>query len=590
MTTSKRSNEQSNTLELLRTDLKFFVAAIWNQLGLPAPTRAQLAICDYIQYGPKRLQIQAFRGCGKSWLAGAFVLWTLFNNPEKKILILSASKERADNQSIWLQKLIIETPWLKHLQPTNDNARWSRISFDVNCSPHQAPSVKSVGIGGQLTGSRADIILADDVEVPNNSMTEMMREKLLQLCTEAESILTPKNDSRILYLGTPQTTFTIYRRLAERNYRPFVWPARYPRKDKLSQYENLLAPQIVEDIEMGAEEWTPTDPDRFQGDDLLEREAAMGRSNFMLQFMLDTTLSDAEKFPLKFSDLIITSVNPTQAPDAVVWCSDPRNVLKDLPTVGLPGDYFYSPMQLQGDWSPYTETICSVDPSGRGSDETAATYISQKNGFLYVHEVRAYRDGYSDNTLLDILRGCKRYNVTKLLIETNFGDGIVAELFKKHLQQTKQAIDVEEVRANVRKEDRIIDALEPVMNQHRLIIDKAVVEWDYASNKDAAPEERLLYMLFYQMSRMCREKGAVKHDDRLDSLAQGVKYFTDAMSISAYEAVKSRRQEDWQDLLETFLDDPQSATDHLVLGFDLTQRRQARGGQKRGGIPTWVST
>jgi len=579
---------QQDTLELLKTDLKFFVAAIWNQLDLPPPTRAQLAICDYLQYGPKRLMVQAFRGCGKSWLAGTFVLWTLFNNPEKKILILSASKERADNQSIWLQKLIVETPWLKHLQPTNDTARWSRISFDVNCSPHQAPSVKSVGIGGQLTGSRADIILADDVEVPNNSLTEMMREKLIQLCTEAESILTPKDDSRILYLGTPQTTFTIYRTLAERNYRPFVWPARYPAKEKIDQYEGLLAPQIVEDIESGAISGTPTDPDRFSDDDLLEREASMGRSNFALQFQLDTALSDAEKFPLKFEDLIVTSVNPTQAPDAVIWCSDPRNIIKDLPTVGLPRDYFYSPMQLQGDWGPYSETICSVDPSGRGSDETAATYISQRNGFLYVHEVRAYRDGYSDTTLLDILRGCKKYNVTKLLIETNFGDGIVAELFKKHLQQTKQAIDVEEVRANVRKEDRIIDSLEPVLNQHRLIVDRSVVEWDYNSNKEAAPEERLLYMLFYQMSRMCREKGAVKHDDRLDSLAQGVQYFTDAMSISAYEAVKTRRQEDWQDMLETFIDDPQSATDHMVFGMSLDQRRQARGLSGKKSVPTWV--
>jgi hypothetical protein len=574
-----------DTLTALKSDFKLFLQALWQQLDLPSPTRAQYAIADYLQHGPKRLQIQAFRGVGKSWITGAFVLWTLFNDPEKKIMIISASKERADNMSIFLQKLIIETPWLVHLRPKSDDSRWSRISFDVNCSPHQAPSVKSVGITGQLTGSRADLMILDDIEVPGNSMTEMMREKLLQLCTEAESILTPKKDSRIMYLGTPQTTFTIYRKLAERNYRPFVWPARYPRS--LSNYEGLLAPQLQEDIDTGAETWEVTDPDRFSSDDLVEREAAMGRSNFMLQFMLDTTLSDAEKFPLKFSDLIITSVNPTQAPDAVVWCSDPRNVLKDLPTVGLPGDYFYSPMQLQGDWSNYTETICSVDPSGRGSDETAATYISQKNGFLYVHEVRAYRDGYSDNTLLDILRGCKRYNVTKLLIETNFGDGIVAELFKKHLQQTKQAIDVEEVRANVRKEDRIIDSLEPVLNQHRLIVDRSVVEWDYNSNKEAAPEERLLYMLFYQMSRMCREKGAVKHDDRLDSLAQGVKYFTDAMSISAYEAVKMRKQEEWNDILDTFLDDPQAATNHLVMGMNLEQRRKARG-KKKSPVPTWV--
>jgi hypothetical protein len=579
---------ENDTLSLLRSDFKIFLQAMWSELGLPTPTRAQYAIADYLQHGPKRLQVQAFRGVGKSWITAAFVLWTLFNDPEKKIMVISASKERADNFSIFCQKLIMETAWLKHMAPKNDNARWSRISFDINCSPHQAPSVKSVGVTGQLTGSRADLMVLDDVEVPGNSMTEMMREKLLQLCTEAESILTPKKDSRIMYLGTPQTTFTIYRKLAERNYRPFVWPSRYPRKEKLSQYESLLAPQITEDLEMGANEWEVTDPDRFSDDDLLEREAAMGRSNFMLQFMLDTSLSDAEKFPLKMADLVVTSVNPTDAPDAVVWCSDPRNVLKDLPTVGLPGDYYYSPMQLQGEWGPYTETICSVDPSGRGTDETAAAFISQRNGFLYLHEMRAYRDGYSDTTLLDILRGCKKFNVTKLVIETNFGDGIVGELFKKHLQQTKQAIDVEEVRANVRKEDRIIDALEPVLNQHRLIVDRSVVEWDFNSNKEAPPEDRLLYMLFYQMSRMCREKGAVKHDDRLDCLAQGVKYFTDAMSISAYETVKVRRQEDFLDQLESWLDDPQQAASHMVLGMDLDQRKRARQLAGKKSVASWV--
>ena len=573
-----------NTLDLLKDDFKLFLQALWAELDLPNPTRAQYAIADYLQHGPKRLQIQAFRGVGKSWITGAFVLWTLFNNSEKKIMIISASKERADNMSIFLQKLIIETPWLSHLRPKSDDARWSRISFDVLCSPHQAPSVKSVGITGQLTGSRADLMILDDIEVPGNSMTEMMREKLLQLCTEAESILTPKNDSRIMYLGTPQTTFTVYKRLAERSYKPFVWPARYPRKT--SNYEGLLAPQLVADIDSGAEKWDVTD-DRFDNEDLIEREASMGRSNFMLQFMLDTSLSDAEKIPLKCSDLIVTSVNAKSAPESAIWCSDPQNVIKDLPTVGLPGDYFYSPMQLQGDWDSYSETICSIDPSGRGSDETTAAYISQRNGILYLHEMRAYRDGYSDQTLLDILKGCKKYDVSKLVIETNFGDGIVSELFRKHLQQTNQGIDVEEVRANVRKEDRIIDALEPILNQHRLVVNRSVIEWDFKSNPDEAPEKRLMYMLFYQMSRMCREKGAVKHDDRLDALAQGVKYFTDAMGISAQEAIKNRKREEWNQMLEEFFDDPQSSANHLVLGMNYQQRQQAKGDTKNS-VPTWV--
>ncbi|AXF42112.1 DNA packaging protein [Synechococcus T7-like phage S-TIP37] len=574
----------TDVLTALQDDFKVFLQAMWKQLDLPEPTKAQYAIADYLQHGPKRLQIQAFRGVGKSWITGAFVLWVLFNNPEKKIMIISASKERADNMSIFLQKLIIETPWLKHLRPKSDDARWSRISFDVNCSPAQAPSVKSVGITGQLTGSRADLMILDDIEVPGNSMTEMMRSKLLQLCTEAESILTPKDDSRIMYLGTPQTTFTIYKKLAERNYRPLVWPARVPRK--MNNYEGVIAPQLQALIDNGAQPWDVTDPDRFQDDDLLEREASMGRSNFMLQFMLDTSLSDAEKFPLKNADLIVTSVNPATAPESIVWCSDPGNCIKDLPTVGLPGDYFYSPMQLQGEWGPYQETICSVDPSGRGSDETTAAYLSQRNGVLYLHEMRAYHDGYSDQTLLDILKGCNKYNVKTLLIESNFGDGIVAELFKKHLKQTKQAINVEETRANVRKEDRIIDTLEPVLNQHRLVVDRKVIEWDYASNPDTAPEKRLEYMLFYQMSRMCREKGAVRHDDRLDALAQGVKYFTDILSISAQQEIIDRKRDEWNDMLANWEDDRDCFASHLVFNLTMEQRRQSRNNDN--SVSTWV--
>ena len=571
----------------LHKDFRIFLTAIWTHLNLPVPTRAQLCIAEYLQHGPKRLQIQAFRGVGKSWITAAFVLWTLFNDPNEKIMVVSASKDRADSFSIFCQRLILEVPWLSHLKPKNDDQRWSRISFDVGpAAPHQAPSVKSVGITGQLTGSRADLMVLDDVEVPNNSMTELQREKLLQLVTECESILTPKRQSRIMFLGTPQTTFTVYNKLRERNYRPFVWPARYPRK--IAMYDGLLAPQLVEDLDKEDDlTWKPTDT-RFREDDLLERESSMGRSNFMLQFMLDTSLSDAEKFPLKFADLIVNSVNPTHAPENIIWCSDPDNIVKDLPCVGLPGDYYYRPMAIQGEWLEYAETICSVDPSGRGADETVATFLSQLNGLIYVHEMYASKDGYSDKTLLQILRRCRKYDASTLLIESNFGDGIVSELFRKHCQTTKTNINIEETRANVRKEDRIIDSLEPVFNQHRLVIDPKVIEWDYASNANEATENRFQYMLGYQISRMCREKGAVKHDDRVDALAQGVKWFTDALSISADQALKDRKTEEWLDHLQAWMDDPQAEANHLAFGMDLNQRQKARGKASGKPVPTWI--
>ena len=581
-----RKKKQAPLEEQLQKDFRLFLTAIWTHLALPAPTRAQLCIAEYLQHGPKRLQIQAFRGVGKSWITAAFVLWTLYNDANKKIMVVSASKDRADSFSIFCQRLILEVPWMSHLRPKNDDQRWSRVSFDVGtAAPHQAPSVKSVGITGQLTGSRADLMVLDDVEVPNNSMTELQREKLLQLVTECESILTPKPDSRIMFLGTPQTTFTVYNKLRERAYKPFVWPARYPRK--VAMYDGLLAPQLEQDLENEKDlTWNPTDT-RFKEDDLLERESAMGRSNFMLQFMLDTSLSDAEKFPLKFADLIINPVNPETAPENIIWCSSKDNIVKELPCVGLPGDYYYSPMQVQGEWKPYSETICSVDPSGRGTDETVACYISQLNGIMYLHEIYASTDGYSDSTLLSILARCKKYKASTLLIESNFGDGMVSELFRKHAINKHVPINIEETRANVRKEDRIIDSLEPVFNQHRLVIDPKVIKWDYDSGSERPTETRFQYMLGYQISRMCREKGAVKHDDRVDALAQGVKWFTDALSISADQVKVDREKQEWKDHLQAWMDDPQSEANYLALGMDFEQRQKARGSAKNG-VPTWV--
>jgi hypothetical protein len=580
---------QAAMLAAMEKEFTVFLRAIWRELRLPEPTRAQMAIAKYLQYGPKRKQIQAFRGVGKSWITAAYVIWRLWKDPERKVMIVSASKERADAMSIFIQRLIIEIPWLQHLKP-KEEGRWTRVSFDVDCRPSQSPSVKSVGITGQLTGSRGNTIVFDDVEVPNNSLTEMMREKLLQLVTEAESVIIPEGDSEIVYLGTPQTLFTIYRKLAERGYRPMIWPARYPTPEKMIAYEAHLAPELLEDLSNGAEPGDPTDPARFDNDELLEREYSMGKSNFLLQFMLDTSLSDAERYPLKFADLIVSPVNPTEGPDKIVWCSDPRNVLKDLPAVGLPGDWFYSPMAISQDWAPYSETICAVDPSGRGLDETAAHFMSQRAGLIYLHECFATKDGYSDNTLREILRRCSKYKVTTLLIESNFGDGTVANLFQKMVQELKLNITIEERRATSRKEDRIIDTLEPVMNQHRLVIDPKVIEWDFASNPDLPAEERMQYMLMFQLSRICREKGALKRDDRLDALALGVSWFTDAMAISAQELINSGRREDWLDLQEAFLDDPMAAASHLALGFDLEMRRKARSiaSSKVGRHHSWI--
>ena len=106
----------------------------------------QYDIANFLQDGPKRLVIEAFRGVGKSWITSAFVCHQLLLDPQKNILVVSASKSRSDDFSTFTQRLIGEMEILEHLQP-GPNQRSSKISFDVGPAlASHAPSVKSLGV------------------------------------------------------------------------------------------------------------------------------------------------------------------------------------------------------------------------------------------------------------------------------------------------------------------------------------------------------------------------------------------------------------------------------------------------------------
>ena len=87
---------------------------------------------------------------------------------------------------------------------------------------------------------------------------------------------------------------------------------------------------------------------------------------------------------------------------------------------------------------------------------------------------------------------------------------------------------------------------------------------------------------------MCREKGAVRHDDRLDCLSQGVQYFTDALAISAQQAIIDRKRNEWQDMEEAWLENPQAAANHMAFGMSLSQRQKSRLLKKDKQVHNWV--
>ena len=497
---------------------------VWKHLNLPDPTPVQYDIAHYIQTGPRRAVIEAFRGVGKSWVTSAAACWFLWNNPDVKILVVSASKERADAFSTFVKRLIGEIPVLQHLAP-KAGQRDSVISFDVGpAKPDHSPSLKSVGITGQITGSRADILIADDIEVPNNSATQMMRDKLSEAVKEFDAILKP--GGRILYLGTPQTEMSLYNSLPERGYEIRVWPALYPTLQKIISYQGRLAPIITRALEADPTlQDKPTDPKRFDEKDLMERKASYGRAGFALQFMLDTALSDGDRYPLKIQDLIVMNLNPTMAHVKLAWAAAPEVCINDLPAVALVGDRYYRPMWTANEMDDYKGCVMAIDPSGRGSDETGYAIVKILHGNLFVVAAGGLHGGYSDDTLLTLANLAKTHQVNHVIIEANFGDGMYTKLITPFFSQVGHKVLVEEVKHSTQKEARIIDTLEPVMSTHRLIVDQKVIEQDYRT-----AENDIKFSLFYQMTRITRDRGALAHDDRLDALAMAVAYWVEHLS------------------------------------------------------------
>lgn len=546
------SDKASIAEKKLKSDFRYFLLAIWKELALPDPTPLQYDIGKYLQYGPKRSIIEAFRGVGKSWITSAFVVWLLYRDPQLKIMVVSASKDRSDQFSTFTKRLINTVPWLTHLSARNGQ-RDSLHAFDVAlATPDHSPSVKSVGITGQLTGSRADIIIADDIEVVNNSQTQAAREQLSELIKEFDAILKPLPTSRIIFLGTPQCEMSLYNELPKRGYEARIWPALFPSDEQVMAYGGKLAPYILEHPNYVAGE--PTDPIRFNAQDLDERLLSYGKAGFALQFMLDTSLSDADKYPLKYSDLMVMSVPFQKGPTELVHTYDKACSMTELPNLGLAGDKFYQPFYVAKELMDYQMRAMSIDPSGRGKDETAYAVGYMLNGNVFIPEAGGLKGGYSPEVLEQLALTAKKHRVNTIIIEDNFGDGMFEALLKPVLSRIYPCETIG-VRQHIQKEKRIIDTLEPVMMQHRLIIDPRVIVSDYESTKtDPA------YSLFYQMSRITSERGALGHDDRLDGLAILVKYFQDMMEQDSYGAEEQRKEELLMAELQDFIDHASDGT------------------------------
>ena len=532
-----------------KKDFRKFLFILWDEIALPEPTDIQYAIATLLMKNQeKRYIIEGFRGVAKSFITCAYVVWSLWNDPQLKCLIISASKDRADANAVFIRKIIFLLDFLSDLKP-REGQRNTQNLFDVgDAIADISPSVKSVGITGQITGSRADILIADDVEIPNNSSTQTRRDKLFEDVKEFDAIIKPGNKSKIIYLGTPQNEMSLYNELQNRGYSCYIFPLVYPETpEEREYYGDKLAESIAKPYDKNPALYAgrPTDPKRFPEEEIEERRLSYGKAGFSLQFKLNTNLSDYEKYPLKTQDLIISNVDMEETSLKWSWTSSYEYRLNELPCVAIKGDDFYREHSRSTEIAKYTGCVMAVDPSGRGTDETAYAIVKYLNGYLFVVEVGGFQDGYSDAVLTQLANKAKIHSVNEIVIEANFGDGMFTQLFKPILTKIYPCA-VQEVKNNMQKEARIIDTLEPVMMRHKLIVAETVIKDDYSIYEDKGQK----YSLIYQMTRLSRDRGSLAHDDRLDALTMAVSYWLDVMDRDYQTGIDEQLEE----FLETAMD------------------------------------
>ena len=552
---------------------KNFLYLAWHSIDLPDPTAVQYDIAQFLQHGGEisydRIAVQGFRGVGKSYIAAAFVVWVLMIDPSKVIQVISGSKVRADDLSNFVLQLIHALGPLTEKLIPREGQRQSRIAFDVGNAPNQKdPSVTSKGLFSQLTGGRADLIVPDDIVTKQNSLTQAMRDKIKDAAEEFNAIIKP--GGRIIYLMTPQSENDLGHELPDMGYDVRIWPAEIPGESVVNNQGQRLAPMIRSMVSKGAKVGTPTDPLRFDEEDLEKRRSAYGRTGYAMQFLLDQSMADAERFPLKLNDLVVDNLNPEMCYEKYVWTNAPERRLQDPPCAGMNGDHWHGPLQRLGEMVPYSGIAMSIDPSGRGKDETAYAVAANYAGQQFILDAGGMQGGYGEEVLERLAQIAKRYKVNTIIVEENFGQGMFESLMKPILRRVHPCA-IQTVRHSQQKERRICDVLEPLMNSHKLVIDQAVLTKDWESVKSYPPEEQRNYLLAHQMSRVTRERGALRQDDRLDALAMVCQYWVDSMIKDVDRVAYERREEQSRKAVEKFLEN-------------------AIGGPPRSTQPVWVDS
>lgn len=538
----------------------FLYDVITELLGFTC-TWMQLDIAKFLAYGPKYKMVQAQRGEAKTTITAIYTVWKLIHNPSERILIFSAGSDMATQIARWVIQIIMMMPELECLRPdVSAGDRAAVKGFDVHHllkGPEKSPSVACLGIGSNIQGYRADTLIADDIESSKNSASAIQRERLHHLTRDFTSIC---SNGEIIYLGTPQNNDSVYNSLPSRGFTIRVWTGRYPTAEELPNYGDFLAPSIIArlkknpDLQTGGgptgERGQCTDPEMLSEDVLTAKEIDQGKAYFQLQHMLDTKLMDEDRYPLKAKNIVFMGIPTDRAPVEINWSQNQN--YRIYPPQGFPiQEHYFEASGFGQEFGYYSGTHMYVDPAGGGKngDETGYCVTKFLAGRIFVVDVGGVPGGFEEPALRALTAVAVKWKPTQIDIEENFGKGAFAKIWTPMLLKEHKC-GIEEVWESGQKELRIIDTLEPIIGSNRLVMELSLIQKDWDTVQKYAIERRSTYSLFFQLSRLTRDKGALMHDDRLDALAGSCRYWVDSLAMDAAKMAAKIKNENYRRLIQ----------------------------------------
>ena len=520
----------------------------------------QLDIAVYLESGPLYRMIQAQRGQAKTTITAIYGVWRLIHNPAHRILIVSAGSDMADEIANWIIQIIEGMDELECLRADKNHGDRSSIeAYDVHWQLkglEKSPSIASIGITSNLQGKRADTLIADDIESSKNSQTEMQRQRLKHLTLDFSSICSTGD---IIYLGTPQSIDSVYNSLVSRGFDIRIWPGRYPTKEEEQNYGAHLAPSIKRAMELNpmlrtgggmlGDRGQPTDPILMSEETLQKKERDQGKAYFQLQHMLDTKLADEDRFPLKPEKIIFMHVPENSAPIEIHHVQAPEYRVMTPADWPVDAQYFRA-ARFSDEYGKYAGTHMHVDPAGGGKngDETAYAVTRFMAGKVFVVAVGAVPGGVDKASMDALTQVAKKYKPNKITVEKNFGNGAFGAIWQPYLLKEHLAT-IEDVWESGQKELRIIDLIEPLIGSGRLVMDLDIIQADHRSVQKYPAQDRASFSLFFQISRITRDKGALRHDDRLDALAGAIRPWVENLKQDEEKVAMAAKKRKYDEIM-----------------------------------------